>query len=731
MSSFFSELRRRNVIRVAIAYTVTAWLLAQVADLVLDNFAAPEWAMRTILIVLAVGFPITVIVAWVFEFTPEGVKRDADVPSDRAARAQGAQRLDRVIIAVLVLALGISLYANFSGEEISGTKDYRDHRIGPTIAVLPFENRSASEEDAFFVDGIHDDILTQLARIGSIKVISRTSVERFADSTLSIPEIGVELGATSILEGGVQRAGDRVRINVQLIDAETDEHVWADTYDRQLTARNVFSIQSEIAAAVAAEMRTALSDDEQRRIIAVPTENLEAYESYLLGRQRLAKRNLAAIREAEEYFLRATDLDPQFALAYVGLADSYHLQESYDSESASGILNKARDAIMKAIQLDDSLGEAFASRGAIKHVAEDYTGAAEDLRRALDLNPNYAPAYQWYSEILRNHLGRPESAFVQLQKAVELDPMSAAIRQDLAMHYMWSRESDKALDVYRKVLEIDPEFPRANAFMGVIYGYGLGRFDESLIWIANAASLDPDNANYAAYVAAFYLEFEDFERAAKWIERALQLSPDGYEPLDVAGYLSIYQGQESESLESARKRLSVIPRYTYPTPLAVLRDHDISLGNYDAAFLRYEAIYPELLGDDIQVGDRNYRAAIDLAYLYQANGDTQKADFLLDESMNVISSLPRIGITGYQFEDVRIYALQGNKAAALEALRQAIDDKVRGLWLYHRDHDAALESLRDEPEFQSLMAEIAADMATQLAHVRELEASGEIPLPHQ
>ena len=369
MSSFFAELRRRNVVRAAIAYMVTAWLLAQIADLVLENFRAPEWVMQALLILLAVGLPVTLMVAWAFEFTPAGIQRESEITGEPAATEHTSRRFDRIIIAVLVLALASSLYANFSDRMLPET---REQASGRTIAVLPFENRSASDEDAFFVDGIHDDILTHLTRIGTIKVISRTSVERFADTNLSIPEIGAELGATSILEGGVQRAGDRVRVNVQLIDADSDEHLWAETYDRELTARNVFSIQSEIAAAVAVAMRTALTDDEQKRIASVPTDNLEAYEAYLLGKQRLAKRTGASLREAQEYFLRATELDPQFALAYVGLADSYQLEQTYVREHGSGLLEKAEAAITEAIRLDNDLGEAYASRGAIKHVAGDW-----------------------------------------------------------------------------------------------------------------------------------------------------------------------------------------------------------------------------------------------------------------------------------------------------------------------------------------------------------------------
>ncbi len=264
MSDFLSELRRRSVFRVAVAYGLTAWLLAQVADLVLDAFPAPDWVMRSILLVLALGFPLALLLAWAFEITPEGIKREQDIERNAPRRRRG---LDALIIGVLAVAVALLLQDRFvwtAGDPAPGV----DRR---SVAAIPFENLSRDEANVPFTSGVHDDLLIQLSRIGSIKTISRRSVLQYRNTTKTVPEIAAELGVATILTGGVQRSGDRVRINVRLTDAATDEPLWAETYDRQLSAANIFAIQSEIARSIADALRASLTAGEQQRLAAVPT----------------------------------------------------------------------------------------------------------------------------------------------------------------------------------------------------------------------------------------------------------------------------------------------------------------------------------------------------------------------------------------------------------------------------------------------------------------------------
>ncbi len=329
--SLLEELKRRNVFRVAIAYIVLAWLMAQVAELLLQTFGAPDWVLKTLLAFFLIGFPFAIFFAWAFELTPEGIKKEKDVDRSQSITSHTGRKLDYAIITILALALGYFAWDKFGNppatEAPTGPVTAAAAERAPaapdlptdkSIAVLPFENRSRQEDDEYFTAGIHDDLLTQLAQISSLRVISRTSVEQFKGTTQSIHEIAQKLNVATVLEGGVQRAGNQVRINLQLIDAATDTHLWAQTFDRELTANNIFAIQSEIAAAVTDALRATLSPREKDRMASVPTENMAALEEYFKGRAEMDQRTLPAIESARTRFERARTLDAEFALAWAG-----------------------------------------------------------------------------------------------------------------------------------------------------------------------------------------------------------------------------------------------------------------------------------------------------------------------------------------------------------------------------------------------------------------------------
>ena len=285
--SFFNELKRRNVIRVSLAYFVVAWLLMQIGDTLAPALRLPDWVTSFLAFFLVLGFPLALFFAWAYELTPDGLKNQKDVDSGSSIAPQTGRKLDFAIIGLLVVALGYFVWeSRFQSADDVEIADVAANK--QSIAVLPFDNRSNLEEDVFFTDGIHDDLLTTIAKISSMKVISRTSVMQYRDTTKPIPQIGSELGVANILEGGIQRSGDQVRINVQLIDAATDAHLWAETYDRELTAKNLFSIQSEISIAIADALHAALSPEEKQKVDAVPTDNLHALEAYLKGKQLMA-----------------------------------------------------------------------------------------------------------------------------------------------------------------------------------------------------------------------------------------------------------------------------------------------------------------------------------------------------------------------------------------------------------------------------------------------------------
>lgn len=513
--SFFGELNRRNVIRVGIAYAIAAWVVIQVADVVLENIAAPAWVIQSILLVLALGLPVALIFSWAFEVTPEGIKRESEI--DRAVSTTGVtgRRLDRAIIVLLVIALGY-----FVWESRVATRDVatvssaaQQSEVGElSIAVLPFDNRSNLTEDEFFTEGMHDDLLTTLAKIGSMKVISRTSVMEYKDTTKKIPDIARELGVNNILEGGVQRSGNQVRINMQLIDAQTDEHLWAEIYDRELTAENLFAIQSEVSAAIAQALHATLSSDEQRRISTAPTDNLEAYDAYWRGRQLMDTREAGKLEQAAAYFEQAVELDPQFALAWVGIADAYSHLSSYGSMTTAETVDVRQDAVDKALAINPDLGEAYASLGSLEQSRGRVAEAEAAYRTAIEKSPNYAPAYQWLSFLLGTANGTFDEGLELARRAAEIDPHSTVVLVNLAQLYRYKGSYEDATREIDNALSFDPGFVYGHVVRADIYSM-TGRLDESLESIKTAVELDPKSPYQHLLLVERYLALAAVDEA--------------------------------------------------------------------------------------------------------------------------------------------------------------------------------------------------------------------------
>jgi len=733
--SLIAELKRRNVFRVGAAYAVVAWLLVEVASVVLPTFKTPEWVMQAFTFLVILGFPLALVFAWAFELTPDGIKREGEVDRAESITQLTGRKLDFAIIGLLVLAVIFLVVDNYvlkdepePGEPVAkGVLEGEPAARGGSIAVLPFANRSVKEEDAFFVDGMHDDILTHLAKIRSLKVISRTSVMEYRDTKKNLKTIGRELGAATLLEGGIQRAGNQVRINVQLIDAETDEHLWADIYDRELTAANIFAIQTEIATAIADALRAALSPEEERRLATVPTDDLAAYEAYLLGKQRLDERRSDAYAAAVEHFQDAIERDPEFSLAYVGLSEAYNLQAFYTAVPREETLEKSRVAAEKALSLNDQLGEAYTMLAAYKQDTGDYAGAEAAFKRAIQLSPNYARAYHWYGWMLREILGRPEEALKLSERAVELDPRSGPLLTNVASGLLALGRFDEASEWVALSIERDPDYVENVDTVGAEKWRIRGLLDEAILQFAKAASLDPNSFFYPRSLGLVYLDLGGFAEAKPWIQRSLDLGPDVSSSNDAMCLLLLALGDESAAVEFARKAVAFAPAYLLPftNSTELLRDYELRAGRVSEARALYENRYPELLNrDDPAVSRTNYRAAIGLAMIAFRSQEPGYAELLLERSLEVLQQLPRLGEYGYGVADVQIYALRGENQKALATLRRAIDERWRALWWYYLEHDLALESLHAEPAYQAMISEIRAEMAQQLARVREMEQNG-------
>ena len=712
-SSVWERLRRRKVVQWGIAYGAGAWGFLQGLAYVSTLLDWPAQLQKLTGLALLIGLPVVLVVAWYH--------------GDR-----GERRVTRTELTILTLLflLGGGLFWRYqhavetpaSAASATGpatpalSRTATSGSAGPSIAVLPFDNRSKLEDDAFFVDGIHDDILTQLSKVSALTVISRTSVEQFRDTKLPVKVIAEQLGVKSILEGGVQRGGDRVRINVQLIDAATDAHLWAETYDRELTAENIFAIQSELAAAIADALKATLTPAERARVATIPTQNLDAWEAYQLGKQRMARRAGAALAEAERFFRRAITLDPSFALAHVGLADALRLQVEYSGKPRESALAEADEALSKALALDPNLAEAWASKGGIAMSRGNNEQAEELLRRAIRLNPSYATAHQWLSLVL-TWSGRLQEELEHSERAAQLDPLSAVVQGNLggSMHLLG--RFDEAEARYRRAIELDPKSPGALNAIAMLSAYARNRFADALLLQGRAVALDDASPQLAGDLALIWLDLGDAARAAGLIALATRRWPDNETANAYAAGITGAVGDDAVAEAHASKALAAYPR-AHQLVVAVLRNADLRRGDPAAARGRYVAGYPELLDADPQVSLINLQLAVDLALVFQRLGDTSKASELLHASELAIRTMPRLGTAGYGISDAQIHALRGDKNRALAALREAVQAGWRGpAWRYYRDVDPNLDSVRHEPEFKAVFADIERDMARQRAEL--------------
>jgi TolB-like protein len=428
--SLFTELKRRNVFRVAAAYAVVSWLLIQAADILLGNFGAPEWVFKSFTALLLLGFPLAVVLSWVYELTPEGLKRDADVPAEQSIAPATGRRLDRLILVGLAVLIALIAADRFwlsgpappaAGAPAGGVAVASESGL---VAVLPFRNRSVREEDAFFAEGIHDDLLAQLSKIAGLRVISRTSMQRYADSDKSVPEIASELGAAVVLEGAVQRSGDQVRITVQLIDGATDVHLWAETYDRELTAETLFAIQADIARVITAALQVVLTPAEAASLAAGSTQSIEAYEAFLQGTLLSQYDRISAERltRAIAFFDQAIALDPGYADAHARKARAqlagywYAFTEPSSREDALRSLEAAQRLAPESTET--WLAEAYYHYwGRL-----DYARAEAALTRVLSRSPEHVEAWLARAFVARRD-GRFEDAVTAFRRVLEIDPV--------------------------------------------------------------------------------------------------------------------------------------------------------------------------------------------------------------------------------------------------------------------------------------------------------------------
>jgi TolB-like protein/Tfp pilus assembly protein PilF len=575
-SNFLSELKRRNVYKVAVAYIVAGWALSQGIAQVLPVFDVPNWTIRLIVVLIIIGLPVALVLAWAFEITPEGIKRTE--MADRMPAAARRKKYAWIYIVVVGAIVSITLFFLGRYSAISGTRHTEAATGVPekkSIAVLPFDNLSRDPDNAYFAEGVQDEILTRLAKVADLKVISRTSTQHFKSVPENLPQIAKQLNVTNILEGSVQKVKDQVRVNVQLINALTDAHLWAEIYDRKLT--DLFSVESDIAKTIADTLQAKLTGSESRAMSNKPTENPEAYELYLKGRFFWNKRTGQDLKTACDYFQQAIAIDPNYATAYAGLAESYILIPLFDAGSPQDYFPKAKAAAERAIELQETSAEAHTALALLFCFSDvNFAQSEKEFKRAIELNPNYATAHHWYGNALLVALGRFNEAISENKRAVELDPLSLIINADLGSTFMLARQYDQAIAQLQRTLTLDNKFGYTHWNLGQAL-YLKGDTAAAIAEYQKARTLD-DDPQIVALLGRAYADTGQKDQALELVReleaRATQQFVRGY--LMALVYIGL--GDKTKAIDYLEREY---------------QNHD----NIDTAWIRADPMLDPLRGD--------------------------------------------------------------------------------------------------------------------------------------
>lgn len=523
-----SELKRRNVLRMAALYVVAAWLIMQVAEVVISLANLPDWSGPVVLVALAIGFPIALVFSWIYELTPEGLALEKEVEPGESITHVTGRRIDFLVISILAAA--VIMFAIDKWWQPSSDQ---------SIAVLPFENLSADPDHEYFTNGFHDELLTRLSQVGALKVISRTSVMPYRNSAMSLPAIASELSVGNIVEGSVQRIEDRVRINVQLIDASTDEHLWADVFDRELSARNMFEVQSSTARSIASTLHATLSSSDDRALTTIHTENMAAYDAYLAGLNFLDRASNLDTQQAAENFVHAVELDPEFALAWASLCEAQLSLYTIDSNIEQFELAEA--ACSRALELDDSQPEVhiasallYSYRGQYAHAEvslrqADFARSQQLLSGAGDVDRLSTRAQIDLGKIYALQ-GRISEAERTLQRAADADPRNW--RAQLALFSFYYSDSDLpdrfelATTHASAATALRPDIPQTWNNLGAA-NFMNSSYEQAADAWAQAARIEPNRTTYTNSGLALYYT-RRFDEAAEMQQMAIELAPDDH-----------------------------------------------------------------------------------------------------------------------------------------------------------------------------------------------------------
>ena len=708
--SLFEELKRRNVLRVAAAYVVASWLVIQVVETIFPAFGFGDAAIRIATIVLAIGLIPALILAWAFEITPEGLKKEKDVDRSQSITPHTGKKLDRMIMVALALALGYFALDKFvlspqreaaqqqqQVEQLaSATEEARQEGRSEalvesygekSIAVLPFVDMSPDKDQEYMSDGIAEELLNLLAKIPELRVISRSSAFSFKGKDIDIPTIAEQLNVAHILEGSIRKAGDRIRITTQLIEARSDTHLWSETYDRVLD--DIFGIQDEIAQKVVDELKFTLLDDTPQAAQTDP----EAYEQYLVGQHLMHQRTKASIEQATIHFERALHKDPAYAPAHAATAVAWMLLQdsarTYGDLPLEEAVAKALPAAQRALELDPDLAEAHAAMGFIQFQQQNFEETLNSWNRAVDLNPNFALVYSWRG-ILLGDIGKYQQELESLRAATELDPLSVNVLNNYAMALFQRGRYDESDNFMQRIKAIGPAF---YYYMKSWQAWQRGMPSEAIFALLDGLDIDPNDRRMPGGLTNMFGLLGIHDEALRHATGSLRYLP--YQWIsDWPTVVEIAQDDHSSNPDNRRA-------------IAALGQAFLASGDVHAAAPQLERY---LRGFEDSVGPSTLIAGF-VALIQQANGNMADVAVILDQLKDRHERALAGGLDNNNIRTLAamISLIEGDLSSALVAL----DALSRGSGI--EPHVVAslrvLTPLRDDPQFDEILTAQAARFA--------------------
>jgi len=703
----FSELQRRNVIRVAVTYLVAAWVLVQIMELATDAFAAPDWVLKIFIVLLAVGFVPAAIFSWVYELTPDGLKRESEVAPEESATAHTAKRLN---IAVIVLLGAVVVLYAVDRTRSQQARPAPAAQVAPlsdataidSIAVLPFEDFSPNRDQLHLAEGLADTLLHMLAQVDGLRVSARTSSFSFRGTGADIAEIGRELGVGAVLEGSVQRSGDTLRIIAQLIRVADQSHLWSKTFDRP--TGDIFAVQDEIANDVVAALKPGQALSPESALASERT-SVEAYEHFVRGDRLWQVRSKEAIDESIKEFRAAIAADPGYAPAHAGLAMAYLFATMYGDMTLREVQLVVEQEVQQALALDPELALAHAARGQLLRSQEDREGAEQAYRRAIQLNPSDATTHAWLASLVQNDITRWDESRALLARAYELDPRNLFVLGRYAQNLGMFGDYEGAVQVYRRGVALDPEAPRAYANLATLHAQ-YGRHDDAIRALLAQIERAPASPGPHIGIAGQFLQLDDQESALEWFDKSRALNPNQeywslffVRPTDYVRLVEEMEGRFARHPEQREAREELC--YAY-----------VNVGRYGEASELCGSAVAKLTASDsapLEIPDLN--SAVIVYWASKGLGDEATAGRLMDEALRLAEEAGASGLVDMSLHQflALLAAMRGDRAELYEQLGKAVELGFNGSRLLESEPWYA--AYRDEPEFQAILETIHARQA--------------------